>query len=215
MYNFVSGPLVTIAFAVFIGGLIYTFVTTYKLAKKERVVLPTFSAKYGLRSLLHWGIPFRNRNTQLRPIFTIISFTFHITLLATPIFLFAHNMLLEKAFGFSLPALPEILTDLMTVVVILAVGFFFIRRLVVPVVRYVSDAKDYLMLLIVVAPFVTGFLAYHQLLPSEQIQTLHIISGALWLMVIPFTRIVHMLWWPFTRAYMGSESGAVRHSRDW
>ena len=41
----------------------------------------------------------------------------------------------------------------------------------------------------------------------------HIVTGAAWLMVIPFTRLIHMLWFPFTRAYMGSEFGAVRHSR--
>jgi len=35
------------------------------------------------------------------------------------------------------------------------------------------------------------------------------------LLVIPWTRLVHMLWFVFTRAYMGSEFGAVRHSRDW
>jgi hypothetical protein len=40
-------------------------------------------------------------------------------------------------------------------------------------------------------------------------------SGALWLMIIPFTRIVHMLFFPFTRAYMGNEFGYVRNARDW
>jgi len=44
---------------------------------------------------------------------------------------------------------------------------------------------------------------------------IHGLSGALWLLLIPWTRLVHMLWFPFTRAYMGSEFGAVRHSKDW
>jgi hypothetical protein len=44
---------------------------------------------------------------------------------------------------------------------------------------------------------------------------IHIISGALALLLIPWTRLVHMIWFAFTRAYMGSEFGAVRHSRDW
>ena len=41
------------------------------------------------------------------------------------------------------------------------------------------------------------------------------IAGAVWLAVIPFTRIVHMLFYPFTRAYMGSEFGYVRSAKDW
>jgi hypothetical protein len=35
------------------------------------------------------------------------------------------------------------------------------------------------------------------------------------LAVIPFTRLVHMVFAPLTRAYMGSEFGGVRHAQDW
>lgn len=215
MYNFISGPLVWIAFVVFIGGLLYQLITTLRLASKEKGVFQLFSFKHGSRSIRHWAIPFRNHNTRTRPIFTIISYTFHLCLLLTPIFLAGHNVLLKKAFGFGLPALPDIVADLMTVVVILAAGFFFMRRLIVPVVRYVSDWKDFALLFIVAGPFLTGFLSYHQILPNKAMLTLHILCGVLWLAVIPFTRIVHMLWFPFTRAVMGSEFGYVRNSRDW
>ena len=40
MYNFVSGPLVWIAFIVFVGGLVYQFVTMLRLAKKDKVSTP-------------------------------------------------------------------------------------------------------------------------------------------------------------------------------
>ncbi len=215
MYDFISGPLVWVAFAVFFGGLLYKFVTTYRSAKGEKVVLPTFSLRHGLRSLFHWIIPFRNRNTRLRPIFTLVSFGFHICLLATPLFLMAHNVLWRQAFGVSLPSMPDPLADVMTGIVILGGAFFFLRRLAVPVVRYVSDWKDFALLLVAVGPFVTGLLSTHQVFPGDVMVVLHILSGVLWLMVIPFTRIVHMLWFPFTRAFMGSEFGFVRHARDW
>jgi nitrate reductase gamma subunit len=68
---------------------------------------------------------------------------------------------------------------------------------------------------VVVAPFATGLLAYYQVFEYKTVITLHIIAGAAWLMFIPFTRIVHMLFYPFTRAYMGSEFGYVRLSKDW
>ena len=44
---------------------------------------------------------------------------------------------------------------------------------------------------------------------------LHILSGALWMLLIPWTRLAHMIWFVFTRAYMGAEFGAVRNARDW
>jgi hypothetical protein len=40
-------------------------------------------------------------------------------------------------------------------------------------------------------------------------------TGALFLGMIPFTRIAHMLYFPLTRAYMGSEFGYVRNAKDW
>ncbi|PIQ94154.1 MAG: nitrate reductase, partial [Nitrospirae bacterium CG11_big_fil_rev_8_21_14_0_20_41_14] len=54
LYNFVRGPLVWIAFLVFIGGSIYRIREVVLMAKKEKVVLPYMSLKYSLRSLLHW-----------------------------------------------------------------------------------------------------------------------------------------------------------------
>jgi hypothetical protein len=67
----------------------------------------------------------------------------------------------------------------------------------------------------VVTPFLTGFVAYHQWFDYPLFLVLHILSGEILLMAIPFTRLSHMLFSPFTRAYMGSEFGNVRHARDW
>lgn len=43
----------------------------------------------------------------------------------------------------------------------------------------------------------------------------HDLSGEIMLVAIPFTRLSHMIFSVFTRAYMGSEFGGVRHARDW
>jgi nitrate reductase gamma subunit len=93
--------------------------------------------------------------------------------------------------------------------------FFLVRRLVKPEVQYVTSASDYIILAIVAAPFITGFLAYYQWFGYQIFMILHIISGEIMLVAIPFTRLSHMLFAPLTRAYMGSEFGAVRHAKDW
>ena len=80
MYEFVSGPLVWLAFILFIGGLVYRFVRMLSLAKKDKVVYPFMSAKYGLRSLFHWVVPFGSRNMRMRYEMTIVTFLFHISL---------------------------------------------------------------------------------------------------------------------------------------
>lgn len=215
MFDFISGPLVWIAFVGLFGGLAYRLVTMAALARRERVVYPTLDAKYGARSLLHWLIPFAGRKTRLHPAYTLVSYAFHVCLLVTPLFAAGHVLLFKQSWGFGWWTLPDAVGDGMTLVVVFACLFFMIRRLLQPEVRNVSDASDFLLAGVVLVPFATGFLAHRQWLSYEPMLIIHGLSGVLALLLIPWTRLVHLLWFTFTRAFMGSEFGAVRHARDW
>ncbi len=215
MYEFVRGPLVWIAMIVFIGGSLIKIVRMISLADKERSTIPTMSAKFGIRSIIRWAIPFATRNERLHPVVTIVSFAFHFCLLITPLFVMGHAVLWQESWGISWWSLPAWVADVMTLIVIFGFLLLFLRRVSSPEVRNVTSLKDYLILFLVVAPFLTGFIAHRQWLPSDIMTILHIITGALWLIAIPFTWLSHMLWFIFTRAFMGSEFGAVRNARDW
>ena len=215
-YNFVSGPLAWIAFIVFIGGSIYRLVRLLNLvAEKERFIFTYMSWRYSLRSILHWITPFGTVNWRRQPVLTMVTFAFHICLLAVPLFLLAHVVLWGETFGISWGALPDAVADGMTIVVILGAIYFLVRRLTRPEVKFVTSASDFGILAIVAAPFVTGFLAYHQWFDYPLVMGLHVLAGDIMLAAIPFTRLSHMLFSPLTRAYMGSEFGKVRHARDW
>jgi len=112
-------------------------------------------------------------------------------------------------------SVPDQVADILTLIVIASCIFFLIRRILAPEVKFATTASDYVILTIVAAPFVTGFLAYHQWFGYQVVTILHVLSGEIMLMAIPFTRLSHMLFSPFTRAYMGSEFGGIRHARDW
>jgi len=215
LYNLLRGPLVWIAFLVFIGGSIYKIREMIQLAKNEKVVIPYISLKLTLRSLFHWLIPFNSVNWRLRPVITIVTFLFHIGLVFTPIFLVAHNVLIHESWGISWWTLSESLADIMTMIVIGSCIFFFLRRIFAPEVRFVTFANDYIILAISFLPFITGFFAYHQwLLPNKTMVILHMLFGEIMLIAIPFTRLGHMFYFFLTRAYMGSDHG-YRNSRDW
>jgi nitrate reductase gamma subunit len=123
--------------------------------------------------------------------------------------------MLRESWGIKWWSLPPIAADIMTVAVVIGGLFFIGRRLRLPEVKNVTTYSDFLLIALVLAPFVTGFIAYHQWFAYKTMVILHIVTGALMLMAIPFTRLAHMLFFLFTRAYMGSEFGFVRHSRDW
>jgi len=216
LYNFVSGPMVWLAFFLFIGGSLYRFIRLMALVHKtEKFVYSYMSWKYSLRSIAHWIVPFATENWRRHPVLTLVTFAFHICLILTPIFLLAHVVLIEEAWNVSWWTLPDGAADLMTLIVIAGGLFFLVRRLVTPEVQYVTSASDYVILAIVAAPFITGLLASYQWFGYQFFVISHILSGEVMLVAIPFTRLSHMFYAPLTRAYMGSEFGGVRHAQDW
>jgi len=216
IYSFVSGPLVWVAFIVFICGSLYRLISLFLLAnKKEKFIFTYMSLKYSLRSILHWMTPFGTPSMRKHPFLTIVGFAFHICLILTPIFLLSHIILWDESWNMQWWSLPDSVADVMAVIVVMGCIFFLVRRLKLAEVRYVTSASDYILLAIVAAPFITGFVAYHQWVGYKVFLILHILSGEIMLVAIPFTRLSHMLFAPLTRAYMGSEFGGIRHAKDW
>lgn len=215
LYEIVRGPLAWVALLVFFLGTVYRIVSMLIEARKDKVVYPYMSLKYGLRSLMHWLVPFGSVNMRKRPVLTVVTFVFHICLVLTPIFLLAHIVLVYESWKIQWWSLPESVSDVLSVLVVLACVFFLVRRIVAAEVRNVTYLSDYLLLAVVILPFLTGFLAYHQLGPYRWMLIAHILTGEIMLVAIPFTRLSHMFFFFFTRAYMGSEFGNVRNARDW
>ena len=216
LYSFVSGPLLWLAFLIFACGSVFRLSNMFILInKKERFIYSYINLKYSLRSLFYWSVPFLATNWRMNPVFTIVTFAFHISLILSPLFLMSHVMLFSEAFGLQWVTLPDCIADIMTLTVITGSIYFFIRRIVCREVRFVTSVSDFIIIVIVAAPFVTGFLAYHQFFNYQLIMTLHALSGVVLIVTIPFTRLSHMLLAPFTRAYTGSEFGAIRHAKDW
>jgi len=214
-YNLMRGPLVWIAFLVFIGGSIYQVRNLILLAKKEKVVYPYMSLKFTLRSLFHWLVPFASVNWRRHPVITIVTFIFHIGIVILPIFVLGHIVLIKESWGIRWWNISEGWGDILTLFVIGGSIFFFLRRIFAPEVRFVTFYSDYLILAVTFMPFLTGFLAYHQLLlPNKTMVILHMLFGEIMLISVPFTRIIHMFYFFLTRAYMGSDQG-YRHSQDW
>ena len=77
LYNFVSGPLAWVAWAIFILGSMYRLVSMYLLArKKDGSSLAYMSLPYGLRSIMHWLIPFGTMGWRSDPFMTVATFSF-------------------------------------------------------------------------------------------------------------------------------------------
>ena len=214
--QFIMGPMVWISFIIFLAGVFFNLFKVFRhTSEKEPFIFNYLSLKYSLRSILAWMTPYLPVSTRLNPVFYGVSYLFHLLLFIVPIFLLAHVLLIEEAFNVSWFTINEPIADLLTLAVIFSLIFFMIRRLVVPEVKFLTRMSDFGFLFIVALPFITGFLAYHQFFEYKWLVIIHILSGELMLILIPFTRFFHMFMAPLTRGYIGSEFGSVRHAKDW
>lgn len=216
IYAFLTGPALWITFVIFLGGLIVRVAFLFALSReRDRVFYNHASFGWGLKSILHWLIPWASVAMRCQPAFTFMAFAFHLSLLAVSLFLSAHNILWDEAFGVSLWSMPDAWADVMTVVLICSGLFLLIRRVVRAEVRILTTAWDYILLMLAMLPFLTGFLAYHQWGPYETLLILHILSGEILLILIPFSKLRHVVLFFFTRAFIGFEMGGRRGARSW
>ena len=215
-YSFITGPLVWVSLLILVFGLIGKFIYLTSLARKrDPWVFNYLQFKYALRSVFVWLVPFATMNMRRNPVLTVVSFIFHICLILVPIFALAHVIMWEEAWGISWWTLPETVAVTMSFLVVAAVLFFIIRRLKLPEANYVTRPQDYFILLIVALPYATGLLAYYQIFDYQLMIILHILSGHLMLIAIPFTWLSHIILFPMVRSYVGSEFGSVRNVKDW
>ena len=215
-YAFLTGPALWFTFIFFIGGLLVRIAFLFRISlKKDRVVYNHFSFGWGLRSIVQWLIPWGSAAMRQQPVFALVAFVFHLSLLAVPLLLSAHVILWDEAFGIRLWSLPDGLADGLALVLIAAAAFLFIRRRIKPEVRILTSTWDYFLLIMTTLPFLTGFLAYHQWGPYEAMLVLHIVFSQILLILIPITKLGHMILFFFTRAFIGFEMGGRRGARSW
>ena len=223
MYAFVSGPLLWLSVIVFVVGFVYRAVKLFRLTQKREVVLcPVTSPKDGPASSisaeerkLDQIARFQNSVIGRHPVMVIVSTVFHLSLFVAPLFLLAHNLMLSRFIGIRLPSLPAGLADLITLLVLGGAIFFLVRRIAVPKVAAISCGDDYGVLFLTVLPFLTGFLAYHQLFDYKTVLTMHVFTGDLLLMALPFTKAGHMVFFFFSRMNMAGEYCLGRGKRTW
>lgn len=188
MYDFLTGPMMWAALAAFIFGTLYKTVSLMNLAS-----LGFSSGTVFFNPNAGFGRSFKSSLPGRHPFTTMVSVMFHLILFTVPVFLKGHNLLIDSALGFSLPMMPDTISDNLTLICLACCFYFLLRRLLVRRVRAITFFYDYLILFLAAIPFLTGFALYHKLVSYGIFLNLHIISGQLMLVAIPFTRLSHMV----------------------
>ncbi|MFC1852129.1 respiratory nitrate reductase subunit gamma [candidate division CSSED10-310 bacterium] len=219
------GPVFRACFIIMLLGLlrvvILNGVTLYLMirqAKKNKREI-----KYGdlVRETLTWLFPVKKAAEQ-RIIFSLTSIIFHLAIIITPLFLSAHILLWERGLGLSRfalnarVALNAQVADYLTLLAIVAGLAIFVQRVGAEASRGLSRFQDYFLPLLIIIPFFSGYLAMHPALNPfsyNGIMFVHVMSGNLIFLLIPFSKISHVALFPMTQLmsalgwYLNPDSG--------
>ena len=196
------GPAFRLAIALMILGLLrlailntVNIVNTLSRARDRNIPWRTV-----LGDTARWFLPYRKIQPQM--VFTIASFLFHIAAIVTPLFLAAHISLWERGTGVGWAAIPQALADYLTLIAIAAVAVLFVKRVSARATRALSQPQDYLIPLLIMVPFISGYLAVHPgINPFEYSSTMfvHVMSGNVLLVLLPFSKLSHVVLFPTTQ----------------
>jgi len=215
MHQLLTGPLFYISFGVCIIGMIVRFYQyfaglSWQLDRVAYKAYPAMGIKGALRSISTWLIPYGTYGWRKQPVMAAAFFGFHIGAVCIPLFLAGHTVFLKDKLGFSLPYIGSCAADIISWIAIVSLAFMALRRLVLPEVRIMTDKKDWGVLLLSFLPFATGLLARYQIGDYGFWLNMHILSGELVLLAIPFTKLSHVFLFFASRAQLGMDFGIKR-----
>lgn len=188
-------------------GLVYTvrlaWVFHFKLRRDRTFAAGRESAGAGF-SLMNIAMPWAMESTRKRPGFYAQFVVFHLGVAAA----IAGTLVIPYAPGL-LERRPVVLLFQAIIAAAGVVGIArLVRRLTDPVLRSVSSPDDYFSLILLIVWFAAAVLAVPNR-PDRGEGPLIVYFGltAFFLVYVPFSKICHYLYYPFTRYYLGRSLG--------
>ena len=202
LIDFARGPLFALAFGIMVLGLVRLLVMQiHSLVTSKGRRLRNAPWRKIAGETLSWAVPFRHfiKGTIL---FSSASFAMHIGLIIVPLFLLDHVVLWEAWLGIRLPAIGRGLADVLTLTTIACLLTLMAYRLFSARHRAVSRPLDHVLLVAILLPFATGFLAAHPGLNPfrwDVVMLVHVLSAELLFVMVPFTKLAHVVLFFFDR----------------
>lgn len=200
--DFAQGPLFAFTLLIMILGLArLVLIQVYSLLTGKGRRLQKAPWKKIMTDAASWVVPVRHLIPGTKS-FSTVSYLFHIGVLLVPLFLADHIVLWEGLLGIALPSIGHGLADFLTLFTIACVIVMFAFRLLSRRLRSMSRRADYGLLIAVLLPFLSGYLAMHPSynpFPWNVMMLIHLLSAELLFVLIPFTKLAHIVLFFFDR----------------
>ncbi len=214
MYVLARGPLFKFALTFFFAGMLYRLANVIFLGWDKDYAKARGSKGNGvIKSFLRGNlilpfIPRDKRTFDGNPIAYLAGGFFHISFFIVFFFGAAHMLAIKSLTGKGWATLPQPIVDWTASVGIISLIALFVNRKVHPATKRLTGLPEYINLIIVFLPMLTGYmLTHHMFLPYQKLFGLHMFTVDLLLIWIPLSRISHFIFYFFSRTIHGVEWG--------
>ncbi len=211
------GPLFKVALSIFVVGMTYRLFRILLLGWPKDYAPPRGSAVVGViktyaKSLIILPfLPPKFPSARHRPLTYMAGGLFHVGLFAVIFLGAAHIEAWHGVIGLRWPALPTPIVDGFAVLAIVSLFVLASNRYINPVTRMLTGVGEWLNILFVMLPLLTGWATYHHIFGIEYnaLYAAHMLTVDWLILWIPFSRLSHFLTYFVTKTMHGIKFGRI------
>ncbi len=193
LLEFASGPGLQWALWIFFCGLLWRIVGAMFLLRKADISKPRRNTpvRDGWRAIISRSTPAHAFESKI--LFQhVTGYVWHIALFLSVLFFAPHILFFKSVLGFGWPHLPNTIILFSAAVATAVLIALLIRRATHPVQRLISNADDYISMIVVLAPLLTGVIAFaHVGARYETLLAIHLLCVEAMLIWFPFGKLMH------------------------
>lgn len=193
LLDFARGPGLQWSLYILLFGTLWRIVGSMLLMARKDLSKPRRdrAIRDGLKTIATRSLPEHQFEKKIR-FQHLTGYAWHVALFISVLFFAPHIMFFKTVLGFDWPHLPNSII-LATAVIALAILLaLLIRRASHPVQRLISNADDYISMIVVVIPLITGILAFaHVGARYETLLAIHLLSVEAMFVWFPFGKLMH------------------------
>ena len=195
LLDFARGPALQWSLIILVIGVMWRIAGALLIMAKKDLSKPRrkTAVRDGLTTIATRSLPEHQFEKKIR-LQHYSGYTWHITLFISVLFFAPHILFFESILGFGWPHLPN---DVILVTAAIALAILLalvIRRASHPVQRLISNADDYISVVVVIVPLVTGILASaHIGARYETLLAIHLLTVEALFVWFPFGKLMHSI----------------------
>jgi len=193
LLDFARGPGLQWSLIILVLGIVWRVLGALMISARKDRAKPRQPGglKEGLSTIATRSLPAEAFEKRIR-FQHVTGYAWHVALFITVLFFGPHILFFESILGFSWPNLPNGVVLFSGAVAIAILIALFIRRMTNPVMKLISNFDDYISMIIVILPLVTGTLAFaHIGARYETMLAVHLLSVEAMFVWFPFGKLMH------------------------